>query len=73
MQTWLNVNREILNRTLATETEREREKSELDLLVKNDFSAHFFIEGLSLEGRHREVEGKEKRGRLLLRHGGRGE
>lgn len=62
-----NVNREILNHTLTKETERggQKEKSEPDLLVKNDFSAHLFIEELSFEGRNREGEGKKKQGQLL--------
>lgn len=63
----VNENREILNHTHSVKSQREghKEKSEPDLLVKNDFSAHLFIEELSFEGRNREEEGKKKRGRLL--------
>lgn len=62
----INVNRRILNHTLWKEREREKDKSEPDLLVKNDFSAHLFTEELSFAVVKPRARRERKWGRLLL-------
>lgn len=55
-----NVNRETLNHTHTHTKTGVDQKTEPDLLVKTDFSAPLFTEGLSSEGKNSEEKGRKE-------------